>query len=215
MNDHKESREITDPAELVKGRRYEAVDQDHPEYARSVGVFDGIRPDQEVGEDYVYFVNGQIGDVPQRIFGHPATQARCYREVGINALPASRRDAILKSPGLATIDAEGWGDIRGELDRGNWNGAAEIASQHANIQEAAMNQRAADEVWTLADLLVQEAKAEALLAAAPREGALIVVNARVQEVTRVNEDGGFYSSQEHSDGSGPTTHYWQAGTGWR
>src|SRR5918995_1373386 len=123
MNDHKESREITDPAELVKGRRYEAVDQDHPEYARSVGVFDGIRPDQEVGEDYVYFVNGQIGDVPQRIFGHPATQARCYREVGVNA--------------------------------------------------------------------------------------------RVQEVTRVDEDGGFYSCQEHSDGSGPTTHYWQAGTGWR
>lgn len=76
---------------------------------------------------------------------------------GIDALPQGRRDAILNHPGLATIDAEGWGAVRGEMGRGNWNGAAEIAAQHASTQEACMNQRAADEVWDFVDLLAAEA----------------------------------------------------------
>jgi hypothetical protein len=71
----------TDPALLVKGRRYAIRDLDHPEFARSVGVFDEIRPSQWTGEDSVYFIDGQIGDVPQSIFGHP-TRKRCeYSEV--------------------------------------------------------------------------------------------------------------------------------------
>lgn len=77
----------------------------------------------------------------------------------IDDLPKGTRDALLNHPGLATIDAEGWGDVRGEMERGNWNGAAEIAGQHASTQEAAMNQRAADEVWAFTDLLVAEAEA--------------------------------------------------------
>lgn len=50
---------------------------------------------------------------------------------------------------------------------------------------------------------------------APQEGAAILVNGRAHEVTSVDEEGGFYTRQEHGDGSGPTTHYWPAGTSWR
>jgi hypothetical protein len=51
--------------------------------------------------------------------------------------------------------------------------------------------------------------------AAPSEGAHVSINGRVQKVTGVDEAGGFYARQEHDDGSGPTTHYWPAGTDWR
>jgi hypothetical protein len=79
---HEESEVITDPARLVEGQRYATRDLDHPERATSVGTFDGIRPSRWEGEepeDYVYFTDGRIGDLPQGIFGFPVAQRREFR----------------------------------------------------------------------------------------------------------------------------------------
>lgn len=72
---------ITDPAELVKGRRYKMVNTVHPEYAGGEGVFDGIRPSEWTGDPSVYFVEGRIGDIEQGLFGFPADQPHAFTEV--------------------------------------------------------------------------------------------------------------------------------------
>ena len=76
------SEPFTDPGRLVEGRRYSIRDLDHPEYAGSVGTFDGIRPsvwEGEEPEDYVYFTDGKIREVPQGLFGFPVAQPREFR----------------------------------------------------------------------------------------------------------------------------------------
>jgi hypothetical protein len=79
---HQKSEVITDPARLVEGRRYSITDVEHPEWAGAVGTFDGIRPSDWEGEEpeeYIYFTDGRIGDVPQGSFGFPAAQRREFR----------------------------------------------------------------------------------------------------------------------------------------
>jgi len=73
-----------DPADLVPGRRYVMRHLDHPERPESEGAFDGLRESEweEAGDElHVFFTDGRIGDVPQRIFGFPSSQRREFREV--------------------------------------------------------------------------------------------------------------------------------------
>jgi hypothetical protein len=76
------SEAFTDPARLVEDQRYAITDLEHPERAGSVGDFDGIRPSDREGEepeDYLYFRDGRIGNVPQGLFGFPVAQRHEFR----------------------------------------------------------------------------------------------------------------------------------------